>query len=1521
MSRAVAPPTAFAYDFSTQWPALLLPVRLETRRIGDELWVRVFPDQPFVNAHPVELTEEEAQQGEPLRLLLDEIDAGTAGDEADAAPTDDSSETTAPIETPLERARSMWAELARRFGPHRAAWILESLHSDPAATTVKDHSAFVPHLCLLPDRFHFLVYVDDQLAYAQLGSLIVRDLALLPAPTAAISDSPPPDALFDAESLWVKDFASAVSAGLATKIRLDAHHAIQPQLRVSQVIVIGMRSGTPGDGARSFATLLKNHRYTDGVEFLRYGTPTNNTAAAPSGHSESEEELRRTFDVEVLSPMALLSVPRRAHTAAAELRRAVGLAADRPADLPDEALSESAFGGPLDVLGHLAGADVVERETLPLVLNALWPSTGDYFFSEMLGYSKQVHGRVMLQLHAAEYLRPRGHLSALRIGNLPYGILPATRIGAKSPVDPTGWELDVSDHPAQSSHDWAAFDAALHRALGTLLPLWLKQATKSEAVPRAGSSGDVDEELIKLLGMAPHSVDYRYHPIVDQKMVGYLLLLFQSTLFGLESGFYGLADPHSAIDGWVKEKVRVTDATLKLLHDMAQPASVEAWLLLRGFSWGPGARLAMHLIRDPAHVEGTPDDAPQNYLAKLVQLDTNAPVLGSKTVLYDLLRRSLARPGNLSPDLAQASDVIRTLNDSPLTTFFGEQVSAESLAALAAREPAITLDDPGVLARRADDELSVAAAQALLDVDYENIAAKVWQDFEPCLDAALRDVVDSLTYRLDAWYTTLPARRLAKMRERQPLGVHWGAYGYVEDITFPRTFTQRGVPTTGGGFVHAPSIGQATAAAMLRCAFDSHRDDGENAYALNLSSNRVRRARVLIEGIQQGQDLAALLGYQFERALHDSGLDRLIDDFRAAFPISSPDDEAGDDGGPTESLTARNVCDGRTLAEAFVQSRSLASYARVQTAVAGLRDAESAELNGILEDLADSTDAVADLLLYEGIFQATRGSDERSGAALDACAGLGRPPEIDSIATRIGGLNIRHRVALILPREYDDVDAGGPRAAAEPRFNAWIAGVIGRLRYIGCRAYVTPDESNPVDVTVANLGISALDFLFLCATLPSGTGDTELEIRIRRYVRSQVTIPDGSVIVIRLDEPAPGTQSVARAMELGRTILDMIGNAALLTPEALMHPEEPSTGSLYSSEAVTDFRGRADLACGTLEMVAGSLRQKLDVPGSLAACALFGIQEGLLELDDDDTLEDRRVRAMNVADKRAASCRSSLDKATDDSPASVAAIGAAFKAMFGDSFVAFATFDVSSLGDSAATFGGFDGGLVPSSDRVWLWLQQVAETHDRVRKFETMLMASEAWGTLATNAALQDLQVAQLPYQPSVGWQALADSELSGGAPRPRGTQSIVAMLPQAFDSSHVCGFVFDEWTESIPTDEVVTGIGFEYNQPSCQAPHCLILATPGNFDAPVWTPEHLVGIVRDTMTLARARLVDLDALDGLDAPHAVSGVFPGLFFPIATKSPSSDPSDPTLAAPPQSPQPAAPPLISRWTHALFGSD
>ena len=96
---------------------------------------------------------------------------------------------------------------------------------------------------------------------------------------------------------------------------------------------------------------------------------------------------------------------------------------------------------------------------------------------------------------------------------------------------------------------------------------------------------------------------------------------------------------------------------------------------------------------------------------------------------------------------------------------------------------------------------------------------------------------------------------------------------------------------TNQGYIHAPS--PAPRRAPPRCCAAGYLANASPAnpgtLAVNLSSERVRIALTLLDGIRAGQSLGALLGYRFERGLHDrhaiAETDQFIAALRQAFPL------------------------------------------------------------------------------------------------------------------------------------------------------------------------------------------------------------------------------------------------------------------------------------------------------------------------------------------------------------------------------------------------------------------------------------------------------------------------------------------------------------------------------------------------------------------------------------------------------------------------------------------------------------
>ena len=301
------------------------------------------------------------------------------------------------------------------------------------------------------------------------------------------------------------------------------------------------------------------------------------------------------------------------------------------------------------------------------------------------------------------------------------------------------------------------------------------------------------------------------------------------------------------------------------------------------------------------------------------------------------------------------------------------------------------------------------------------------------LERLFTETLDVCSHRLDAWITSLAARRLEAMRVRTTWAATWGLLAGGEDlhpdpgssyglISLP-TAVQFAAKLTGG-YIQAPSMNHAAAAAVLRNAFMTAGGASQGRYAVNLSSRRVRIGLELLDGLRQGQPLAALLGYQLERGLHEHKLDKYIQPLRELFPLAANKpllDRADNEGGPASAVAARNVVDGLALCQSW----------RVGT----LRLPASLNLAQIqpdLENLDQAVKAVADLLLSESVYQGVRGNLSAAAASLDAMARGVRPPDPEVVDQPRGGTPLTHRVGVILggtPLEAVDWQAIPPHHA------------------------------------------------------------------------------------------------------------------------------------------------------------------------------------------------------------------------------------------------------------------------------------------------------------------------------------------------------------------------------------------------------------------------------------------------------------------------------------------------------------
>jgi hypothetical protein len=414
------------------------------------------------------------------------------------------------------------------------------------------------------------------------------------------------------------------------------------------------------------------------------------------------------------------------------------------------------------------------------------------------------------------------------------------------------------------------------------------------------------------------------------------------------------------------------------------------------------------------------------------------------------------------------------------------------------------------------------------------------------LERAFAEHIDCCTYRLDAWQSGLLHYQLAAMRYRgnEPgasKGLYLGAYGWLENVRpenktltpvslapdLERIFKSKESPilrdSSNGGYVHAPSLNHAVTAAVLRNGYLSNATPANRqTLAVNLSSERVRLALSLLEGIRGGQSLGALLGYQFERGLHDrhnlAEVDEFIYKLRKAFPLRADRFNATktEEEVPIEAVEARNVMDGLSLVNHLKQPGSPQTYPFGKD-LPPANAAQAAAINAVVDRLLNTHDAIADLALAEGVHQAVQGNFDRVAATLDAYSKGNFPPEPAVIQTPRSGITLTHRVGLHFEPGLDStlsplpgIPAVTPRAQAEPALNKWLATILPEPEKIGCKVkYVDPVTNTAIEkiVTQEDLQLQPIDLLYMAQTDPQ-QAMAELDDRVLH-------------LVIKKDSPRP----------------------------------------------------------------------------------------------------------------------------------------------------------------------------------------------------------------------------------------------------------------------------------------------------------------------------------------------------------------------------------------------------------------
>jgi hypothetical protein len=1427
------PPQDFIAGLDAGVPLAMLPVRLETRFFDDgrELRIRIFPDQIHLDTHNPELTQREADLGRWywMRRL--------AGD------------------------ASAWTELVRALDPGRALWVARSLTpgnydavadalpagAEPAFPEVAlrpGDIARAPRAVALPDRWVAVGLKRRGVAafttlFTRWSSVVPDSLNVGPAfegMTELVQslDEPP----VDAELRWLTDFAAAQQAGMAITVRDGDLSQGRLADGIDLLLVFGVDwTLSPEQAAARLEQLLQAHQYSDGLAFVPQGTPTNNTGDRRSGFSSAPAEAAAGVD-----PIRPPTVDPE-HGAGPRLIRALGLEGE---------------------LGRVAGGGMTEQRTVSLLIDTLWQSTLGYYLDKLIDpfATDTLIGRA--RDHATAHLQPFGPFSALRIGRQPYGVLPAIALEAFKPDRDGGTE------------------AGLKRLLQVLRWYWRDGV---DDVPRMGRRDDPDDDLLELLQQSAVSANLAYRQVLDTETAAGNTRGLERLMAVQSEILRSLVLPNLAsFTGPMFHAARILQLALYPNERPFQAPWVQPGPLQ------PGAALSRNYIAEIAAAAragsaGTADlNARTRSTHALLEILLAHAAQWELTAAQSLLaHRFFQQAGVLTQTVLKANINV----GSTLGVYAQPEESAAGK---------LFIQTPKQLAATVVPELTgtasladYVASQLRLPLGPERPELHTLAQFLRNLDAlsavpaaeidrSLRGVLDCYAYRYDAWVTSLASRRLDAMRGRRAAGINLGGYGWVHDL---RPDSQ----PDSLGYVHAPSLNHAVTAAVLRSGHLSHRGNESEALNIDLSSRRVRLALNLIEGVAQGQPLAALLGYRFERQLRDRNIElaRFILPFRKLAPLRSAD--GIDEGAPSEAIAARDVVDGVALVSRWKQGEEdliglLARHTRAAT------DGERSQINGVLSDLNDALDAVSDLLTSEAVFQTVQGNYERAGAALAALDRQGRPPDPQVVRTPRSGMTYTQRVVLVLqettlPEGWGEADL---RARVEPRLNAWIARMLGDPRRILLAAELRRggEAIASLSLPLPELGLSPLSLALLCCSTHASQ-PSDLEVRLAARFAAKVTDPAEDLELALLDAPPDGSDD--DAVGLGpllaqlRLINAFIAKRRPLDARDLFPPEgEAAPGFLLD-----ELRNRlVNLAFPALTSARVALSKALAAPtptglrDALLATADLGCADAFPDtlLADEDALASLTEQAQSVHEtlqrtetqlqERMAGF--AMPEAGDPTGPVRAAEHylACLRLVLGEAFPVLPLFNPANAPELRAS-GAEQAALLDGDAFAPVsFLQQMARVRPDVDALSAILTAADLLGN---GVASDDWSVMQLPHVAGQRWAALPGSDAN--------PLLCLLTLGRHDLSAPLAGLSCDGWSETIPAAKEMTGISFHYDAPAARAPQTVLLMVPPDLAQARWSYDTLVATLLETWELMQLRAVGPKQIRALGG-----GMLPALYLP-----------------------------------------
>ena len=783
------------------------------------------------------------------------------------------------------------------------------------------------------------------------------------------------------------------------------------------------------------------------------------------------------------------------------------------------------------------------------------------------------------------------------------------------------------------------------------------------------------------------------------------------------------------------------------------------------------------------------------------------------------------------------------------------------------------------------------------------------------------EFMDTFTHRPDIWYTAI----LSWVNNNKTRFLYAGSYGWVFNLSFSSGNTSQ----LKGEYLLAPSIQHAMTGAVLRSAYLQTKKDAKDSHmSINLSSMRARQALRMIDGIKQGMSTGMILGADLERYLHDAHkiykeeMDLLIYPLRKLFPLTV-DIKAENKDSQAYSL---QVINGEYLLNTFLADWG--NNGRISTwletnagSLNWFKDLvldfeqqakDNKEKKGeslftrskqlvlfkLIERMADSYDALNDLLLAEGVHRLVAG-DKASFAAIAnfMSKGSGNLPSPAVLDTPVDYAVLAHKVGLALPRITQENDS--LLLKADPAVGAWIAAQMGSLdKVVFYVDYTNGKEHSSKKMCLSDSGLTAMEFLYL-SSFPKVLAQT-LEILWREKdwenrKLGQVRILTGDPAELEDGErlPTDGKEMLLYEFSLlTDNLSSLLGNARTMRPgdivpslagsdeeDGLVNVEELKKRYESVYKQIQQYQAGMDSFMAEIKDQALTAQYIATAYGWVRECTLAGLVNESVAYDTALILEgidpvvqrplydkilERQQKFIGQLKAISEALQERLKSAAaiaDPGNAAILAVSAYTEAM--------QTLTLKNLkitcrfSVSGKTLPKEVNPATKLGDNAFLdWFEEISEVRPDMKLFHelSMLQQMEGESALDRKKGIFQVQSQGKVVNEWLGCQVSDESLLDD-------TDSLVLFERQDFDEkTDNAGLVFDSWLEYIPFRKQTAGLVYRCDIPDAEAPQALLYAIhPFMFTKDdtlnCWKKDILYSVFQSAETLLKARTVDPDQM------------------------------------------------------------